>query len=46
MQSYEALLGANHKSLSKAERGNLRELVKNPAILVWHAGLRRTGSAR
>ena len=38
-EDYEALLGSNHKSLSKAERGNLRELVKNPAILVWYAGL-------
>jgi len=38
-ESYEALLGGNHKDLSKGERGNLRELVKNPAILVWHAGL-------
>ena len=38
-ESYEALLGGNHKPLSKAERGNLRELVKSPQILVWHAGL-------
>ena len=38
-EAYEALLGGNHKDLSKGERGNLRELVKNPAILIWHAGL-------
>ena len=39
-ERFEALLGANHKPLTKGERGNLRELVKNPKVLVWYAGLK------
>lgn len=36
-ERYEALLPGNCKPLSRAERGNLRDLVRHPEILEWRA---------